>query len=170
MSSAADTAQASQSARVKANFRASMTQESAMHGGLLEKRSSGLVRRWQRRFFSLRGCSLMYSADRDQSRAERIRSTVDVAGAEVDLRDMGEFVVTLKGGDCVQLRTLVGQRQAEEASRWSQKLLLASNEVDDRARATAEILRIAEAGERGDSQFGIYHGSGHSYGYVTCIY
>ena len=29
-------------------------------------------------------------------------------------------------------------------------------------------MRIAEAGERGDSQFGIYHGSGHSYGYVTC--
>ena len=79
------------------------------------------------------------------NRAERIRSTVDVAGAEVDLRDMGELVVTLKGGDCVQLRTLVGQRQAEEASRWSQKLLLASNEVDDRARATAAILRSAEA-------------------------
>ena len=27
-------------------------------------------------------------------------------------------------------------------------------------------MRIAEAGERGDSQFGIYHGAGHSYGYV----
>ena len=119
MSSAADTAQASQSARVKANFRASMTQESAMHGGLLEKRSSGIIKRWQWRYFSITGHYLRYSA----AKGAPVQSAYDlnhITKAEIKERELVLEISVREAGARGGLIAIVNLRAAtaEEAKKW----------------------------------------------------
>jgi hypothetical protein len=104
--------------------------------GMLLKKSSGVLARWQPRFFAIRGHHLEY-AETEEEFQQRSRGIINLRGATQCTRSRGLFV-TLKAGGGDGALTLELQAESEElAAAWHEEL---SKFVDARAAASLQSL------------------------------
>ena len=104
--------------------------------GMLLKKSSGLMVRWQPRFFAIRGHQLEYAATEEEFQ-QRSRGIINLRGATQCTRSGGLFI-TLKAGGGGSALTLELQAESEElAAAWHEEL---SKFVDARAAASLQSL------------------------------
>ena len=132
------------SSRSKTNFRSSVTGEQSLWTGQLEKRSSGLIKKWQARSFELTGHYLNYFEGDDVRSAHDLNRLARVAAPS-------EREVTLEfdDGASLMLRAETNAAAAELTSSLAQFLPSSadpSNTTALRKSSALGSLAFAKAG------------------------
>ena len=100
-----------------------MFQQSVLKEGNLEKLSSGLLKKWQSRYFELAGHYLKYYQDKQTKSDKVLKGTIDVHDIrEVTVGKDGIILMTLSaGGGKIKLRHPSGTRESSVS--WADAVL-----------------------------------------------
>ena len=96
--------------------------QSVLKEGYLEKESSGMLKKWQRRYFELSGHYLKYYENKQTKSDETAKGKIDVHEiSEMALGKDGVMVIVMKDGGKIKLRHPSGTR--ESSALWADAVL-----------------------------------------------
>lgn len=122
--------------RTKSDFRKSMFDEPCIIKGYLSKKSGGVVKRWQKRYFEVAGHYLKYADDQDSIKNTDIKSAMDLSHLmSVSVIDR-EITFQIFSDEI-----LLQAPDVEEAQAWAK--VLAAFVPDEGMVKTASVLSLA---------------------------
>eukprot|EP00935_MAST-01C_sp_MAST-1C-sp1_P001773 g1773.t1 len=128
----------------KAAWRGSVFQQSVIREGYLEKKSSGMVKQWQRRYFELSGHYLKYYEDKATKSDETLKGTIDAHEIGEIGAGKGGAITIVMSDDGAKINLRAPSEQS--AAAWVDAI--------EGARTTVAAAEGAHAGEAGDSGAG----------------
>jgi len=111
-------AQRKQSSFAKSGFRNSVFEAPVIMEGWLKKHSTGMIKRWQKRYFTIAGHYMKYYEDEAKDE-KTLKGTIDIAGLQSASQTQmeGEIQLIIKG-ETIVLHACDGPDAGTDAQRW----------------------------------------------------